>query len=75
MTKVKKSAHKKTCYFHDTGTEPYYRDVEVLSKFISERKKIIPAIYTGLCSRHQRKISKTIKQARHLALLPFHSGI
>jgi len=71
MPKVKRRIKKKVCPFHETNTVPYYRDVDVLSRFMSERKKIFPAIYTGVCAKHQRQLAQVIKQARHLALLPF----
>ncbi|MBQ9491265.1 MAG: 30S ribosomal protein S18 [Firmicutes bacterium] len=48
-----------------------YKDVNLLKKHITERGKIISRRTTGLCARHQRKITHLIKRARHLALLPF----
>ena len=48
-----------------------YKDVNLLKKHIAERGKIISRRTTGLCARHQRKITHLIKRARHLALLPF----
>jgi small subunit ribosomal protein S18 len=35
----------------------------------------LPAIYTGVCAKHQRKLALAIKQARHLALLPYVAGV
>ena len=51
-----------------------YKDVSVLSNFISEQGKILPRRITGLKSKQQKKISKLIKQARIAALLPFVIG-
>ena len=48
-----------------------YKDVELLRKFITERGKILPRRITGLTSRQQRDLTKAIKRARILALLPF----
>ncbi|MDR0545924.1 MAG: 30S ribosomal protein S18 [Mycoplasmataceae bacterium] len=48
-----------------------YKDVELLSKFISYNGKILPRRVTGLCTKHQRYITNAIKQARFIALLPF----
>ena len=48
-----------------------YKDVELLSQFITERKKILPKRNTGLNAQEQRKISVAIKRARHMALLPY----
>ncbi len=75
MTQIKRRSKRKVCYFDETDTEPNYREMDVLSRFISERKRIIPAIYTGVCAKHQRQLSKAIKQARHLGLLPFVAGV
>ena len=51
-----------------------YKDVSVLSNFISEQGKILPRRVTGLKSKQQKKITKLIKQARIAALLPFVIG-
>lgn len=48
-----------------------YKDVRVLSKFISERGKIIPSRINSQPIKKQREIAKAIKRARILALLPF----
>ena len=66
-----KRASKKTCYFCEKGIEPSYKDPDTLSQFISERGKIIGRRQTGVCARHQRILSREIKRARQLALLPY----
>jgi len=48
-----------------------YKDVETLSKFITDRGKILPRRITGVSAHFQRRLAKAIKQARHVALLPF----
>jgi len=48
-----------------------YKNVELLSRYINETGKIRPRRQTGACAKHQREIAKAIKNARHLALLPF----
>ena len=48
-----------------------YKDTELLSQFITERKKILPKRNTGLNAQEQRKISIAIKRARHMGLLPY----
>ena len=48
-----------------------YKDVELLSAFVPERAKIAPRRITGTCAMHQRKLTRAIKQARQIALLPF----
>ncbi|HEY9646038.1 MAG TPA: 30S ribosomal protein S18 [Chroococcidiopsis sp.] len=48
-----------------------YKDVELLRKFITERGKILPRRITGLTAKQQRDLTKAVKHARILALLPF----
>lgn len=48
-----------------------YKDIELLKLFITEQGKILPRRATGVTVQQQRKITKAIKQARMLALLPF----
>lgn len=65
---------KEACYFCKNGAEPSYEDVATLRKFLSERNKIISRARTGVCAKHQRELGRSIKHARHLALLPFTAG-
>lgn len=70
--KSKKSkAYKKGCYFTKNNTTPDYKDVLVLKRFINDRAKIIPASYSGVSAKNQRKLTKEIKKARHMALIPY----
>jgi small subunit ribosomal protein S18 len=48
-----------------------YKDTLMLGRFISDRGKIEPRRRTGTCNRHQHALALAIKQARHVALLPF----
>ena len=48
-----------------------YKDIELLKLFITEQGKILPRRATGITVQQQRKITKAIKRARMLALLPF----
>lgn len=48
-----------------------YKDIDLLRKFITEQGKILPKRSTGLTSKQQKKLTKAIKQARILSLLPF----
>lgn len=48
-----------------------YKDVRRLRAFVSERGKIIPRRISGSCARHQRQLSKAIKRARTIALVPY----
>ena len=48
-----------------------YKDVDTLRKYITERGKILPKRITGTCAIHQREVTKAIKRARIVALLPY----
>lgn len=48
-----------------------YKDIELLSKFLNEQGKILPRRVTGLTTKQQTKITKAVKRARILSLLPF----
>ncbi len=63
---------KKICRFClDKNAEVSYRDSAVLGNYITERGKILPRRITGTCAKHQRDLSRAIKRARILAVLPF----
>lgn len=59
------------CPFCKSKMAPDYKDVDALAKYISDRAKVLGKARTGLCAKHQRRISIAIKRARHLGLLPF----
>jgi small subunit ribosomal protein S18 len=48
-----------------------YKDVNTLRRYTSSYAKIVPKRRSGVCSKHQRKLSQAIKRARVMALLPF----
>ena len=48
-----------------------YKDVDTLKKYVTERGKILPKRITGTCAIHQREVTKAIKRARIVALLPY----
>ncbi len=48
-----------------------YKDVGRLKRYITERGKILPRRISGNCATHQRQLTKAIKRARIVALLPF----
>jgi small subunit ribosomal protein S18 len=50
------------------------KDERTLSRFLTERGKILPSRLSGTCARHQRQLSTAIKRARQLALLPYIKG-
>src|SRR5690606_18261125 len=48
-----------------------YKDVARLRRYLTERAKIIPRRISGNCARHQRQLTRAIKRARQMALLPY----
>ena len=48
-----------------------YKDIAMLRNFTSERGKIITRRASGNCARHQKLVTRAIKRARNVALLPF----
>jgi small subunit ribosomal protein S18 len=63
---------RKVCRFCVDAKLPIdYRDTNTLKQFVTERGKIIPRRISGNCARHQRSLTRAIKQARLLALLPY----
>jgi small subunit ribosomal protein S18 len=65
----------RNCPFCKSKTSPDYKDIATLGKYMSDRAKLLGKDRTGLCSKHQRRLSVAMKRARHLALLPFVPSI
>ncbi|MBP7832847.1 MAG: 30S ribosomal protein S18 [Candidatus Levybacteria bacterium] len=61
----------KNCSFCKDKTTPDFMETEALHKFLTERGKILSSSKTGICTKHQKKITIAVKRARHLSLLPF----
>jgi len=63
---------KKYCRFKKAGIRYIdYKDANFLLKFVNEQGKILPRRLTGTSVKFQRKVTRAIKRARHLALLPY----
>ncbi len=70
--KKQRMGRKKVCYFTKNNVEYIdYKDVELLSRFISANGKIIPRRVTGTSAKYQRMLAVAIKRARQMALLPY----
>ena len=66
---------RKTCPVCEAGIRFVdYKDERTLSRFVTERGKILPSRLSGMCARHQRQVAIAVKRARFLALLPFVKG-
>lgn len=62
----------KVCQFcTDKSIDIDYKNADLLRRYIDETGKIRPRRQTGTCAKHQRAVAKAIKNARHIALLPF----
>lgn len=48
-----------------------YKQYEKLKRFVTERGKVLPRRISGNCAKHQRQLTRAIKKARIMALLPF----
>ncbi|MCK4641026.1 MAG: 30S ribosomal protein S18 [Candidatus Marinimicrobia bacterium] len=63
---------KKICKFCENRRDQIdYKNYKVLRRFITEQGKIIPSRITGTCAKHQRELTRAIKRARNIALLPY----
>ncbi len=63
---------RKSCPFSGKNAQSIdYKDVKMLQGYISERGKIVPSRITAVSAKKQRELSKAIKRARHLGLLPY----
>ncbi len=63
---------RKVCQFCvDKSQFIDYKDVAKLSRYLSERGKILPRRTTGTCAMHQREVTDAIKRARQVAILPY----
>lgn len=72
-TPVKKKIRrsKEPCYFCVNKTEPDYKSVEVLERYLSPKGRLISRMRTGVCQKHQRRITREVARARYLAILPY----
>lgn len=63
---------RKSCPFSGPNAPKIdYKDVKLLGRFVSERGKMVPSRITAVSAKRQRELSKAIKRARFLALLPY----
>ena len=63
---------RKTCPFSGPNAPKIdYKDIKLLQRYVSERGKIVPSRITAVSAKKQRELSRAIKRARYLALLPY----
>lgn len=75
MARDRRRKRRKVCSFC-VDKVPYvdYKEAAKLRRYLTERAKIIPRRISGNCARHQRQLTRAIKRARFLALLPYTTG-
>jgi len=71
MIKRKRFGSRKVCRFCADKIEPDYKDPLRLRNFMTEQGKIVSRRVSGVCAKHQRRLTRAIKRARTVALLPF----
>lgn len=63
---------KKMCYFTANKIEDVdYKDIALINKFLMDTGKMVPSRITGTKAKYQRKLTRAVKLARYLALIPY----
>ncbi len=70
---LRKKINRFYTVFADAAAGVDYKDTERLSKFLTEKGKIIPRRMSGFTAQQQRLLARAIKRARHAGLLPFQA--
>ena len=69
------AARRKVCRFcAETTTLIDYKNPQLLKSFLTDRGKVVPARISGVSARQQRQITKAVKRARYMGLLPYVSA-
>ncbi len=69
---IETKSKKRYCRFKRAGIKYVdYKNPDFLMEFVNEQGKILPRRLTGTSLKYQRKVSKAVKRARHLALMPY----
>ncbi|MAV59646.1 MAG: 30S ribosomal protein S18 [Candidatus Marinimicrobia bacterium] len=75
---MKMMNNKRVCPFKEDSSlikKINYKEHKFLKKFITEQGKIIPGYVTGVSAKYQRMLTKEIKKARNIALLPYRVDV
>ena len=63
---------KKFCPFSQPGSPSIdYKDIRLLSRYVTEKGKIVPSRITGVSRKKQKDLSRAIKRARFLSLMSY----
>ncbi len=66
---------KKTCPFNGPNAPKIdWKNTRILTRYISERGKMMPSRITAVSQKRQRELAKAIKRARYMALIPYVSN-
>jgi small subunit ribosomal protein S18 len=69
---MKKPERIRGCFYCENPKEVIdYKNERLLLRFVDERGKIVERRRTGMCAKHQKRITEAVKRARHIAILPF----
>ncbi len=72
MALVRRTFIKRACRFCSEKVNHIdYKDLDRIGRYVTERGKILPSRLTGTCAKHQRVLTRAIKRARFMALLPY----
>lgn len=72
MAFVRRVFVRKACRFCTEKIDAVdYKDMDRLGRYVTDRGKILPSRLTGTCAKHQRVLTRAIKRARFMALLPY----
>ena len=75
MPIIRRPFIKRACRFCSEKVEQIdYKDLDRIGRDVTDRGKIIPSRLTGTCAKHQRVLTRAIKRARFMALLPYVSA-
>lgn len=66
-----KQFKRRFCRFCADKIEIDYKNIGLLKNYISDRGKILSSRFTGVCVKHQRILTRAIKRARNIAIIPF----
>ncbi len=63
------------CFYCLKKLSPDYLNPQDIGRYVSDRARIVGSDISGLCAKHQRRVSLNVKRARHLGLLPFKARV
>ena len=72
VTPASQRREKGKCFFTESGIEYIdYKNVDMLDRYINDQGKMLPRRITGTSAKHQRQLTRAIKRARHMAMIPY----